>query len=83
MRKYAPKAAADARSSLEPTWGEFACPPPQLTDQPTRYLVNKVPTSFNLTDEQVEAMKKAGRDLLRANPEFQRMLKDMAATSGS
>ena len=55
----------------------------QLTDQPTRYLVNKVPTSFDLTDEQVEGMKKAGRTLLRQNPEFQQLLEDIGADSGS
>jgi len=38
---------------------------------------NNIPTSFDLTNEQVERLIEAGRRLLRENPEFRRMLADM------
>lgn len=39
-----------------------------------RLFFNQVPTSFDLTDEQVDKLIKAGRELLRRNPEFQRLV---------
>ncbi len=39
-----------------------------------RRLFNRIPTSFSLSDEQVDKLIAAGRDLLRANPEYQRFL---------
>jgi len=39
---------------------------------------NEIPTSFNLNDEQVDRLIEAGRVLLRENPEFQRLLADLA-----
>ncbi len=39
-----------------------------------RIYFNDIPTSFRLTDEQVESLITAGRELLRNNPEFQRLL---------
>ena len=38
---------------------------------------NNIPTSFYLTDEQVERLIEAGRRLLRENPEFRRLLADI------
>jgi len=35
---------------------------------------NQVPTSFALSDEQVDKLIAAGRELLRNNPDFQRFL---------
>ncbi|MEA3276362.1 MAG: hypothetical protein U9Q81_13950, partial [Pseudomonadota bacterium] len=35
---------------------------------------NQVPTSFSLSDEQVDKLIAAGRELLRNNPDFQRFL---------
>ncbi len=35
---------------------------------------NQVPTSFSLTDEQVDKLIAAGRELLRKNPDFQRLV---------
>jgi len=35
---------------------------------------NQVPTSFSLTDEQVDKLIAAGRELLRSNPEYQRFV---------
>lgn len=39
-----------------------------------RMFFNQVPTSFDLSDEQVDKLIKAGRELLRRNPEFQRLV---------
>jgi NTE family protein len=41
-------------------------------DQP---YFNSIPTSFALSDEQVDRLIQAGRELLRNNPNFQRLLK--------
>jgi NTE family protein len=42
-----------------------------------RRFLNKVPTSFKLTDEQVDVLIEAGGQLLRNNPEFHRLLADI------
>jgi NTE family protein len=42
-----------------------------------RLFFNQVPTSFDLSDEQVDKLIKAGRELLRWNPEFQRLLTEL------
>lgn len=39
---------------------------------------NSIPTSFSLSEEQVDRLILAGRELLRNNPEFQRLLADLA-----
>ncbi len=46
--------------------------------QRLRLFLNKIPTSFSLTDEQVDTLISSARRLLRANPEFQRLLADLA-----
>ena len=38
---------------------------------------NQIPTSFALTDEQVDKLIAAGGELLRNNPVFQRLLADI------
>jgi NTE family protein len=48
-------------------------PQPQL-----KLFLNKIPTSFSLEDEQVDALISSGRSLLSADPEFQRLIKDLA-----
>lgn len=40
---------------------------------------NDVPTTFTLNDEQVDKLIEAGRELLRANPDFQELLDDLAS----
>ena len=50
---------------------------PDLKDEKRLAIINAVPTSFSLTDEQVDVLIQAGRDLLRMNPEFQRLLTDI------
>lgn len=38
---------------------------------------NRIPTSFNLSDDQVDELIRAGRELLRKNPEFQRFITEL------
>jgi NTE family protein len=38
------------------------------------HFLNTIPTSFSLSDEQVDRLIKAGRELLRNNPDYQRFL---------
>jgi len=49
----------------------------QVQQPELKLFLNKVPTSFNLKDEQVDALIKSGRTLLRENPEFQQMIADL------
>lgn len=46
----------------------------ELQDEELRNYINQIPTSFNLTDAQVDTLIAAGRVMLRRNPEFQRLL---------
>jgi NTE family protein len=48
-------------------------PQPQL-----KLFLNKIPTSFDLTDEQVDSLISSARSLLIADPEYQRLLNDLA-----
>ena len=48
-----------------------------IPDPDRRIFFNKVPTSFDLTDEQVDRLIEAGRQLLRDNPEFRNLLSDL------
>ncbi|TXL12735.1 hypothetical protein BMR04_15070 [Methylococcaceae bacterium HT3] len=43
----------------------------------SRKILNTIPTSFSLTDEQVDHLIEAGRSLLRNSPEFQQLINDM------
>ena len=43
-----------------------------------KLFLNKIPTSFSLTAEQVNTLIKSAKDLLRADPEYQQLLKDLA-----
>jgi NTE family protein len=47
-------------------------PQPQL-----KYFLNKIPTSFALTDEQVDALIESARTVLRSEPEFQELLTEL------
>jgi len=48
-------------------------------DQPQlRYFLNKIPTTFSLNDEQVDALTESGRTVLKENPVFQQLLLDLA-----
>ena len=48
-------------------------PQPQL-----KLFLNKIPTSFSLTNEQVDTLISSARNLFRASPEFQQLLADLA-----
>ena len=47
---------------------------PQSED---RSFFNAIPTSFNLSEEQVDRLIEAGHELLRKNPDYQRLLADL------
>jgi NTE family protein len=50
-------------------------------EQPeARHFFNQIPTSFDLSDEQVDRLIAAGRELLRNNPDYRRLV---AALGGS
>jgi NTE family protein len=42
-----------------------------------KYFLNKIPTSFSLSDEQVDQLIKSGRELLRNHPVYQQLLSDL------
>ena len=46
-----------------------------LEDEKERRYFKRLPTSFQLSDEQVDRLREAGRRLLRESPDFQRLLK--------
>lgn len=41
--------------------------------------LNKIPTSFSLTEEQVNSLVKSARELLREDPDFQQLLQDIGS----
>jgi NTE family protein len=49
----------------------------ELGQPEARAYFNKVPTSFKLSDEQVDRLIAVGRQLLREHPDFQRLLADL------
>ena len=44
---------------------------------------NLIPTSFSLSDEQVDSLISAGRELLRSDPGFQRFVAELGGTRPS
>jgi NTE family protein len=50
-----------------------------IQEDKERLFLNQTPTSFSLTDEQVDGLIEAGGELLRNHPEFLRLVVDMAA----
>jgi len=52
----------------------------QVTDPQKRDFLNRIPTSFSLTDEQVDVLIETGGSLLRNNPEFRRLAVDAGLT---
>ena len=47
----------------------------RLDDEEERRDLNRIPSNFSLTDEQVDRLRAAGRRLLRESAEFQHLLK--------
>ena len=52
-----------------------------IEDPEALQFFNRIPTSFSLTEEQVDRLIEAGRELLRSNPDFQRLLADLGGAS--
>lgn len=52
-----------------------------VPDQKRRRFLNQTPTSFSLTDEQVDSLIETGGELLRNNPEFKRLLSDLSVST--
>ena len=50
----------------------------QVAQPQLKLFLNKIPTSFSLTEEQVEKLIKSARDLLREDPEYQQLLTELA-----
>jgi NTE family protein len=53
-----------------------------VKDPEEQAFLNAIPTSFNLTDEQVDALIKAGRELLRENPSWKALLAEFVGGTG-
>jgi len=47
------------------------------SEQSLRFFLNSIPTSFNLTDRQVDTLIASGEKLLKADPEFQRLMREL------
>lgn len=48
-----------------------------VKDSPLKQFINMIPTSFFLKDDEVDKLIEAGRQLLRNNPDFQKLLMDI------
>jgi NTE family protein len=55
----------------------------EIEQHKKRLFFNQIPTSFSLTDVQVDRLIEAGRKALHADPEFNRLLADLEAESES
>lgn len=53
----------------------------QVGDPARREVLNAIPTSFSLTDEQVDVLIETGGDLLRGHPVFQKLITDLQRRS--
>lgn len=53
----------------------------EIVQPDRRHFFNRIPTSFRLSDEQVDALIDAGGELLRNNSEYARLLADIAAAN--
>ncbi len=49
----------------------------EVEEPQLKVFLNKIPTSFDLTDEQVDVLIKSARGLLRADPQFQKLVADL------
>ena len=47
-----------------------------VSDPEERAFLNEIPTNFSLEKEEADALIKAGRELLRGHPEFQRFIQE-------
>ena len=51
-----------------------------VTQPQLKLFLNKIPTSFKLEPDQVDALIENGRSLLRADPEYQELLKNLSGS---
>jgi NTE family protein len=51
----------------------------RLTDKAERDYLNELPTSFSLPPEAVDRLRAAAATIIKASPEFQRLLRDVGA----
>jgi NTE family protein len=54
----------------------------EVPEGPLRRFLNDIPTSFALSTDQVDKLIATGRELLRNNPEFQRLLASLRGQAG-
>jgi hypothetical protein len=52
----------------------------QVVDPTSREFLNGIPTSFSLTDEEVDALIETGGSLLRDHPVFQALMADFESS---
>jgi NTE family protein len=55
----------------------------EVPEGPLRRYLNEIPTSFTLDNEQIDRLIVTGRELLRNNAEFRRLLASLDAQAGS
>lgn len=79
LKKWA-EATSTPQSKVSPYFVkvEFKSLRENQSDLPRLLRINKIPTNFSLTEDQVEELIQAGRELLLENPEFKRFLIDRA-----
>jgi NTE family protein len=54
-----------------------------VPDLPLRHFLNEIPTSLALSGEQVDRLIAVGRELLRHNPEYQRLLASLGGVTSA
>jgi NTE family protein len=74
MRRWADELST-AEQPVEPYFIQIGFKDIMHADQ--RRFINNIPTSFALSDEQIDALIAAGHELLRNNREFQRFIKEL------
>jgi NTE family protein len=91
LHRYNAATVDEVKDGLEKWAAEISTPEQQVksyfievnfsqVSQPNlKLFLNKVPTSFSLTDEQVDALIKSARELVRADPGFQQLLQDLSS----
>jgi len=53
-----------------------------VPERPLRRFLNEIPTSFALDDEQVDRLIATGRELLRNNADYRRLLASLQGQAG-
>ena len=53
-----------------------------VTDTATRRSLLSLPTTWKLSTEQIELLRRAGAELVRQSPDFQRLMRDVGNEAG-